>query len=107
MTTPNHKVFIKIFAMPMKSCDPAKTWKTAFHFLSKRLKKRYGDRIVLDFIEIFSPESFQYQDVMKIVEEGKLQPPYIFLNKRLISNGGKLSERVIAKGIDAIIDYKE
>ncbi len=99
----NHKVSVKIFAMPVEGCDPGKTWKAAFQFLSKRLYLRYGDQIDLAFIEIFSPDSFQHKDVMRMVEDGQLQPPYVYVNERMISNGGKLSEKVIREAVDAVI----
>lgn len=107
MTTANHRVSVKIFAMPVQACDPAKTWKAAFQFLSKRLYHRYGDQIDLAFIEIFSPESFEHQKVMKMVEEGQSQPPYVFVDDRLIAHGGKLSERAISEAVDAIVDHRE
>lgn len=98
-----HKVSVKIFAMPVEGCDPGKTWKAAFDFLSKKLYTHYGDQIDLAFIEIFSPESFQYKMAMHLVEEGKLQPPFVFVNERLVSHGGKLSERKIRDAVDTVI----
>ena len=101
----NHKVSVKIFAMPVEGCDPGKTWKAAFDFLSKKLYSRYGDQIDLTFIELFTPESFQYKKALSLVEEGKLQPPFVFVDERLVSHGGKLSERKIRDAVDAVIGY--
>ena len=103
MQKANYKVSVKIFAMPLEGCDPGKTWKAAYELLSKKLYSRYGNQIDLEFIEIFSPPSFQYNEVMSMVEKGQLQPPYIFVNERMISHGGKLSDKVIREAVDAII----
>ena len=102
MIESNHKAVIKIFAMPVEACDYRKTWKAAFEYLSQRLHKRYGNRIEMEFIELFSPESFQYADIMKMVEEGKQSPPYVTVDDRLVSYGGKLSEGAIRLALDSV-----
>ena len=107
MIASKQKTVIKIFAMPMEACDPRKTWQAAFEYLSQRLHKRYGDRIEMEFIEIFSPESFQYADIMKMVAEGKPSPPYVMVDDRLISSGGKLSEPAIRQVLDFPPDMLE
>ena len=107
MSESSHKATIKIFAMPMEACDPRKTWKAAFQHLAKRLYERYGDLIEMEFIEIFSPESFRYLDIMKMVEEVQAKPPYVMIDDRLISSGGKLSEPAIHQTLDLTIGKSE
>ena len=107
MIESNHKAVIKVFALPMEACDPGKTWKAAFQHLAKRLYERYGNRIEMEFIELFSPESFRYADIMKMVAEGKPSPPYVMVDDRLISSGGKLSEPAIRHVLDFPPDMLE
>ena len=107
MIESNHKAVIKVFALPMEACDPGKTWKAAFQHLAKRLYERYGNRIEMEFIELFSPESFRYADIMKMVEEAQVKPPYVMVNDRLIASGGKLSERAIRQALDWVQGKQE
>jgi len=86
---------IHIFGMPMAACDPNKTWKAAADLISRRLQSRFGKNINIVYIELYSPESFKFDDIMKLLKEGQ-SPPFVTVNGKLIQAGGKLSERTIA-----------
>ena len=108
-----YRAVINIFAMPMEACDLRKTWKAAFDHLANRLYARYGSRIDMKFIEIFSPESFTYPEILTLLENNK-KPPFITVNGKVIDSGGKLSERIIRGALenpvitpDSEIDHRE
>jgi hypothetical protein len=94
---------VKIFAPPLGECTGNNTWQSAASVIGKKLKKRYGGNVETEFIELFSPESFNYPDIMELVQTGDKQPPFITVNNRLVHSGGKISERAIREGIDSII----
>ncbi len=97
MTVP---VAVRIFAMPMAACDPGKTWKAAADMIRRRLRERYADAVQVEFVEVFSAESFQYPDILRLVEEGR-EAPFVTVDGNLVQSGGKLSESVIRHSVDA------
>ena len=93
---------IRIFALPMAACDPNKTWKAAADMIARRLKERYGDAVQTEFIELFSPESFNYPEILALMQNEQASPPFVTLNGNLIQSGGKLSERVIREALEQL-----
>jgi hypothetical protein len=100
----NNKITVKIFAPPLGECAGNNTWQSAASVIGKKLQKRYGENVETEFIELFSPESFNYPDIMELVQTGDKQPPFITVNDRLVHSGGKISERAIREWIDSIIE---
>ena len=92
---------VRFFALPIVACVPEKSWRHAAGFLSQRLNATFGDSVQCEFVELFSPESFQYANVLELLEQGS-QPPFVTVNGRLIQSGGKLSERLIKEELDRI-----
>ena len=84
---------IKIFVMPVGACSYEKSWQYAVDLISKKLKKRLGDVFDMKLIEIFSPESFSFKEILEGIQNEKLQTPVITINDKIIQSGGKLSER--------------
>jgi hypothetical protein len=60
--------------------------------ISKKLKERLGDVFDMELIEIFSPESFSYTEIIEGIQQEKLQAPVVTLNGKIIQTGDKLSE---------------
>jgi len=95
-------VKVHIFAFPIEGCDESKTWKAASEMLARRLDERYGHRVETEFIEIFSPESFEFPEILELIRKEQVTPPIITINSKLIHSGGKLSERVIREGLEKL-----
>ena len=92
---------VRFFALPMAACAPEKSWRHAAGFLQQRLKATFGDSVQCEFVELFSPESFQYPEVLELLKR-ESQPPFVIVNGRLIQSGGKLSERLIKEELERI-----
>ncbi len=103
---PAPQAVVRIFALPLAACDPGKTWKAAADMVARRLGDRYGDAVHVQFVEIFSPPSFQYQDILDRVGRGE-QAPFVTVNDELIQTGGKLSEPVIRRKLDELLAPQE
>lgn len=88
-----NKFDIKIFVMPIGACSYEKSWQYAVEMISKKLKERSGNIFDIKLIEIFSPESFSFKEILEGIQNEKLQTPVITLNGNIIQSGGKLSER--------------
>ncbi|MDD5464674.1 MAG: hypothetical protein PHP62_06005 [Candidatus Moranbacteria bacterium] len=88
-----NKFDIKIFVMPVGACSYEKSWQYAVDLISKKLKERLGNIFDIKLIEIFSPESFSFKEILEGIQNEKLQTPVITVNGNIIQSGGKLSER--------------
>ena len=97
------KFDIKIFVMPAGACSYEKSWQFAVDLISKKLKERLGDIFDMELIEIFTPESFSYKEILEGIQQEKLQTPVVMLNGKIIQTGGKLSERGIRVEIEKIM----
>lgn len=94
------KFDVKIFVMPVGACSYEKSWQYAVDMISKKLKERLGDNFEIKLIEIFSPESFSYKDIIEGIQQEKLQTPVITIDGKIIQSGGKLSERKIREELE-------
>lgn len=70
--------------------------------IAKRLGARYGNRIQVEFIEIFSPESFDYPEILELIQNEQALPPIITVEGKVVHSGGKLSERVLREELEKI-----
>ena len=86
--------------MPAGACSYEKSWRYAVDLISKKLKERLGDIFDMKLIEIFTPESFSYKEILDGIQQEKLQTPVVTLNGKIIQTGGKLSERGIRVEIE-------
>jgi len=100
----NNKIKIEIFGMPIAGCAENKTWRAASEMIFKKLKKKFGANIETKYVELYSPESFQYEKVIKLLENNSHKPPYIFINDEMYDSGGKISERRIREEIEKLIN---
>jgi hypothetical protein len=99
--TASAAVIVRFFALPLAACAPEKSWRYAVSFLSQRLNEVFGERVQCEFVELFTPESFQYLDVLELLKRDS-QPPFVTVNGRLIQSGGKLSERLIKEELERL-----
>ncbi len=94
-------ITIHIFGPPMAACDPAKTWRAAAEMVGRRLQSRFGQNVQTIYIELYSPESFRFNHIVKLLQEGAT-PPFVTINGNLIQSGGKLVERRIAQQVQQL-----
>ncbi|MDZ7763750.1 MAG: hypothetical protein U5K00_04900 [Melioribacteraceae bacterium] len=101
-----NKIKIEIFGMPIAGCAEDKTWRAASEMVFKKLKEKFDSQIDTKYIELYSPESFQYEKINKLLENDSQKPPYIFINDEMFDSGGKISERIIREEIEKIVNNK-
>lgn len=83
-------IYVRVFAAPDASCAPGMMWSAASALIGERLRCRFGDAVIAEHIEIFSPRSFEFPEVMAAIEAGG-QLPVVTVGDRIFSQGGKLS----------------
>lgn len=92
---------VHIFGLPMAACDPNKTWKAAAEMIGRRLQSRFDESVRTVYVELYSPETFEFDHIVKLLQKGA-SPPFVTINGELIQSGGKLSERRIAEEIERL-----
>lgn len=95
-------VKVRVFAAPDTSCDHGMTWSGASAMIAERLRRRFDGGVELEHIEIFSPRSFEFPEIMATLEAGG-QLPIVTVGDRIVSQGGKLFDRVIRQAVEALL----
>ncbi len=67
--------------------------------IAEGLKRRFGDSVVVEHIEIFSARSFEFPEVMATIQAGG-QLPVVLVDGRMVSQGGKLPARIIRQAVE-------
>ena len=93
-----HAVTVRVFAAPDASCGHGPTWSSATAFMAIRLRRRFGDRVVVEHVEIFTARSFEFPDVLAAIQGGSLLP-IVVVDGRIVSEGGKLPEPVVGRAV--------
>ncbi len=101
MTGPAGRAVIRIFTAPDVACARGATWASAVGFVRDRLRRRLGEGVIVEHIEIFSPRSFEFATVLQAIEGGA-QLPIILVGDRIVRQGGKLSEARIAQAVETL-----
>ncbi len=83
-------VWVQVFGVPVGACSPEKTWEAAADLLRRRLTSRFGDQVAVEYVELFSPASFQYPGVLEDLQEGRAQVPVILVDGATVPSEGKL-----------------
>ena len=99
---PSHPISVRVFAAPDASCGHGITWSAASALMGEGLKRRFGERVEVEHIEIFSPRSFEFPGVMAAIEAGG-ELPLVTVGDRIVSQGGKLSGPIIRQADEALL----
>lgn len=96
------EISVRVFAAPDASCGHGATWSAATAFIAARLKERFGEAVATEHVEMFSPRSFEFPEILAAVGAGGALP-IVVVDGRIISQGGKLSDRVIRQAVSALL----
>ncbi len=95
-------VTVQVFVVSSASCRPDTTWEAALAFLRQRLHQRFGEAVSLEQIEMFTPRSFEFPDVLDVLQRGG-EMPIVRVGDRIVTQGGKLSEPQIAAAVTELL----
>ncbi len=102
----SNPISVRIFAAPDASCAHGTTWSAASAFIAEGLRRRFGQDVLVEHIEMFSPRSFEFAEVMDAIQAGA-QLPVVTVGGRIISQGGKLSGPIIRQAIESLLTAQE
>ncbi|MCW5962532.1 MAG: hypothetical protein KIT83_00730 [Bryobacterales bacterium] len=91
---------VVIFCAPDAGCGSGATWSGAASFVRERLLRRFGDRAETEHVEVFTPRFFEFPNALSALAAGS-PLPFVMVGGQIISQGGKLSDRVIGEAVAA------
>lgn len=95
------RALVRIFTAPDAACRPGATWASAAGLIGQRLQRRFQGAVGVEHVEMFSPRSFEFPDVLAAVERGS-RLPIVAVDGRIVSEGEKLSESRIVRALEAL-----
>ncbi len=75
------------------------TWEMAANWLQERLDRRFGSQVRFQYVELFSPESFAFPDVMEAIQQGTHQLPIVLVDGEIVLSGSRLNEGLITRHV--------
>ncbi len=99
MTSSTPTVTVTVLAAPSVPCYGKMTWETATAMIRDRFAQRFGSQVSVDYVELFSPESFAFPAVLEGIQREEYCLPVVLVDGSVVSNGAKLNEGLIARNI--------
>ncbi len=99
-------VTIRVFGVPTTSgCDcgtNSSTWRDATEWVARSLKTHFGDKVRVEYFDLFLDALDAFPQVIDLVARGKAQPPLVFIDDELLSEGERISGPAIRRRIEAL-----
>ncbi len=102
MPSEGKSITVQVFAAPSVSDGQGATWEAATAFLRQRLQHQFGGAAEVEYIEMFTPRSFEFPDVLDALGHGGALP-IVRVGGQIVSQGEKLSENRISAAITALL----
>jgi len=94
------QIVVRIIGVPTACAEGVtEAWKKVARQASAQLAARFGDRVRVEYYDLFAPEVDSFPEVLAKVGQGA-QMPLVFVGSELLSSGGKVSVPAIAGYID-------
>lgn len=94
------QVVVRIIGVPTACAEGVtEAWRKVAGQASTQLRARFGDRVRVEYYDLFAPELDGFPEILAKVGEGA-QVPLVFVGSELLSSGGKVSGPAIAQYID-------
>ncbi len=95
-------ITVRVFGVPTaNSCGPQDGWRDATEWTANALKKQFGERVRVEYYDLFSAALDAFPQVLELVAQGQAQPPLVFVGDELLSSGGKISAPAIRRCLEA------
>jgi len=108
----NRVVTVRVFGVPTTSgCDcgtQGGTWRDATEWVARSLKTQFGDRVHVEYFDLFMDALDPFPQVMDLISRGEAKPPLVFVGDdqgylgEFISAGERISGPAIRRRIEAL-----
>ena len=99
-------VIVRVFGVPTTGgCDcgtNSGTWRDATEWVARSLKTHFGDRIRVEYYDLFLDALDAFPHVIDLVARGEAKPPLVFVDDELLSAGERISGPAIRRRIEAL-----
>ena len=99
-------MIVRVFGAPTtRGCDcgtQARIWREATEWVARSLKMRFGDRVRVEYVDLFLDELEAFPKVMELIARGEVKPPLVFIGDELVSAGTRISGPAIRRRIEAL-----
>ncbi|HHY76237.1 MAG TPA: hypothetical protein GX500_05605 [Firmicutes bacterium] len=97
-------ITVRIFGVPVVCSEGvADLWRNVANQAQGQLARRFGERVVVEYYDLMSPEMDRFPEVLAQISSGA-QVPLVYVNGELLSQGGKVSVPAIAKHISNLLE---
>ncbi len=99
-------VTVRVFGVPTTrggDCgSKGGTWRDATEWVARALKKRFGDRVRVEYFDLFFDPVDAFPQVMERVASGEAKLPLVYVGDELLSAGERISGPAIRQRIEAL-----
>ncbi|MGC9336243.1 MAG: hypothetical protein ACP5JJ_19040, partial [Anaerolineae bacterium] len=76
-----HPIHVHIFGAPTAECDAGVTdpWQKMAAWVGRQLATRFGERVSVEYFDLFSPEMDRFPEVMTLVSTGRGEVPLVLV----------------------------
>ncbi|MCC6442139.1 MAG: hypothetical protein IT210_01645 [Armatimonadetes bacterium] len=91
---------VSIFGLPQGRLEDH-GWKSAAEAVARQLHKRFGNRVEVEYTDLFTPAMSQHPEVLRLLEEQDLEPPVVLVDGEPLPGSGKIVTSAIIKALEA------
>ena len=91
-------VTVRVFGVrTANNCGPQDGWRDATEWVARSLKTRFGDRVRVEYFDLFLDALEAFPQAMELVARGTAKPPLVFVSDELLSSGERISGPAIRR----------
>ena len=101
-------VCVRVFGTrTANTCGPQDAWRDAATWVARSLTAHFGDRVRVEYIDVFSPDMDAFPDVLERIAHSGPKLPLVFVAAELLSAGERISGPAIRRflekqGVEAV-----
>ncbi len=96
-------IAVRIFGVPV-ACGKgvSEAWRRVAEQVAAQFRVRFGERVTVEYHDLFSPEIDRFPDVLSAVSQGA-EIPLVYVESALVSSGGKVSTPAIVRCVEELL----
>jgi len=92
---------VRIIGVPSRCPTGLEPWRAIAGWVQKQLTARFGDQVVVEYYDLFSPEMDRFPEMLALVQRGGGGVPLVLIGEEILSSGGKVSVPAIRRALEA------
>lgn len=99
----DRQISVRISGVPTAcATGVADAWRETAALVRRQLTARFGPPVSEQYYDLFSPEMDRFPEIVALVSAGQGQVPLVFVDKELLSSGGKVSVPDIRRRLEML-----